>query len=205
LPQSQDDPLDDVLRRLSKTLGHPLRVKIMNALERDGVASPNELSAKLGEPLSDVAYHTRALRDLGVLEEVRTEQRRGATEHFYRATERALVANPEWERIPRAGRSGISHAIIDLMIGDISAAIEAQTFDELDDAQSTRIPMVVDERGWKETVDVLLAAFERTMEIRDESWARLLESGEEGFNSSVHILHFKTPGGASEDGRQPDL
>jgi hypothetical protein len=47
------------------------------------VASPSELPDALGEPLGNVSYHVRILRELDCIELVRTEPRRGALEHFY--------------------------------------------------------------------------------------------------------------------------
>ncbi len=37
--------------------------------------------------VSHLAYHIRVLRQLGFIELVETRQRRGALEHFYRATD----------------------------------------------------------------------------------------------------------------------
>jgi DNA-binding transcriptional ArsR family regulator len=183
-------------------------MKIMNAVEEEGVASPNELATKLGESLSDVSYHTRALRDLGALEEVKTEQRRGATEHFYRATERGLLLkDPEWKKIPRSARREITLSVLDLILDEITASIKADTFNELEDRHLTRTQSLVDEQGWKETVELLLGTFERIMEIREKAWERLSKSGEEGISSTVNIMHFKSsaiiPPPGSEEDSQP--
>jgi DNA-binding transcriptional ArsR family regulator len=51
------------------------------------VASPSELAAEQDAPVSDVAYHVRVLRELGVIELVSTRQVRGATQHFYRSAQ----------------------------------------------------------------------------------------------------------------------
>ena len=71
-------------QRLVRALAHPLRIKILEALT-ERVASPIRLSDDLDAGLSHVAYHTRALDKCGCLELVDTAQRRGATEHFYKA------------------------------------------------------------------------------------------------------------------------
>ena len=69
---------------MAKALAHPLRVQLLTALN-EGVASPNELAKRLNEPLTNVSYHVRMLHDLGCIELVETEPRRGALEHYYRA------------------------------------------------------------------------------------------------------------------------
>jgi DNA-binding PadR family transcriptional regulator len=66
-------------------LGHPVRLQCLVLLEVEH--SPSELAAMLkqfeGPTLGTVAYHMRMLRDYQLIEEVRTEPRRGAIEHFY--------------------------------------------------------------------------------------------------------------------------
>lgn len=69
---------------VAKALSHPLRATLLQLLG-EGQASPNELAKRLQEPLTNVSYHVRQLNELGLLELVATEPRRGALEHFYRA------------------------------------------------------------------------------------------------------------------------
>jgi hypothetical protein len=68
---------------------HPLRIKILVMLEREH--SPNEVANLLVAPLGVVAYHVRMLRDYGLIEETRTEPKRGAVEHFYTRTALAEI------------------------------------------------------------------------------------------------------------------
>ena len=56
-------------------------------------ASPVQLARRFGEGVNLVAYHMRILADIGAVELVRTEPRRGSTEHFYRATKRPYFAD----------------------------------------------------------------------------------------------------------------
>jgi DNA-binding transcriptional ArsR family regulator len=96
---------------LIKALDHELRQHILLAAIK-GEVSPNELSKSLGEGLSQVSYHVKVLREDcgGILKVTRTEQRRGALEHFYRADLEAvsptdaieqifamLSAGPDWD------------------------------------------------------------------------------------------------------------
>jgi DNA-binding transcriptional ArsR family regulator len=81
-PKQKQKPMIDP--RLVQALAHPLRVEIL-AILSERVASPNHLSVQLETDLTHVAYHTRTLNEFGCLTLVDTRQRRGATEHFYRA------------------------------------------------------------------------------------------------------------------------
>jgi DNA-binding transcriptional ArsR family regulator len=84
MPETNPEAID---RRLVRALSHPLRVRILEVLS-ERVASPNDLSGELDVELGAVAYHTRTLDRCGCLELVDTAQRRGATEHYYRAAAR---------------------------------------------------------------------------------------------------------------------
>src|SRR5262245_53785641 len=84
---------------LAKALSHPLRMQILTILGQR-VASPVELATELDVPLNNLSYHVRTLLDLGCIELVRTEPRRGTLEHFYRAIERPIISTDEWNTIP---------------------------------------------------------------------------------------------------------
>lgn len=183
---------DDVEQIVAKAFAHPLRVQILIILN-ERVASPNLLAQELDQSLNLVAYHVRVLEKYDCIELVDTKQRRGATEHFYRATRRQFLTDAEWARMPEALRPGLSGAMLKPIFDDVEAAISAGTFDELEDRHLSRSPMVVDQQGWNETVDVLNATLEKVLEIQAEASQRLASSDEQGMLSKVAILHFKSP------------
>lgn len=84
--------------RFAKALAHPLRARILEALADAGELSPNMAAEQLGEKLTNISYHFRMLLDLGAIELLRTEPRRGALEHYYRARVRLTVMH---ESVPR--------------------------------------------------------------------------------------------------------
>jgi DNA-binding PadR family transcriptional regulator len=71
------------------------------------VASPKELAPEVGETVGNMAYHIRKLEESGYVEPVRTEPRRGAEEHFYRATKAAVFTAEEWALVPRSFQARI--------------------------------------------------------------------------------------------------
>src|SRR3978361_784784 len=98
LPAQESGELDEGLLR---AISHPLRPRLPGMLA-GRPASPNMLARELELPLGRVSYHIRLLSDLGAIELVRTEPRRGALEHFYRAVTRGWVREDDWARRPRA-------------------------------------------------------------------------------------------------------
>lgn len=76
-------------QQLAKALSHETRARVL-AVMAAGKTSPKLVAERLGEDIRGIAYHVRVLRRLGCVELVETRQRRGAVEHFYEVTERAL-------------------------------------------------------------------------------------------------------------------
>jgi hypothetical protein len=157
------------------------------------VASPNMLAQQLDESLNLVAYHVRVLEKYDCIELVDTKQRRGATEHFYRATRRQLLTDDQWAQMPASLRPGMAAAVLKSIFEDIEAASKAGTLEEVDELHISRTPMVLDKQGWSDVADLLNNSLDRLIEIQAESNGRLGKSKEEGTLSRVHLLHFKSP------------
>ena len=178
--------------RLAKALAHPLRVQLLAALN-EGVASPNELAKKLGEPLTNVSYHVRMLHDLGTIELVDTEPRRGALEHYYRAVVRPFFGERDWKRLPKNARGSISDAVLQLVWEDAAEAIKGGLFDERDDRHLSRSVFAVDERGWEELRDLLAETLERAMQIQADSASRASKGDGDTFSVNLVMMTHPTP------------
>jgi DNA-binding transcriptional ArsR family regulator len=179
-------------QRLVKALAHELRVEILTILN-ERIASPNELAKELDEGLSQVSYHVKVLRDYECIQLVKTEPRRGAVEHYYRATSRPFVSDRGWRQIPATIRAGLSAELMGLIQGDVVRALEAGTFEAREDMHVTRTLMLLDERGWGELISALSETLGRVSKIQKESSARLQKSGEDGISASVSLLGFELP------------
>jgi len=190
------DPID---QRLVRSLAHPLRIQILELLT-DRVASPNLIANELESGLSDVAYHTRALDRYGALELVDTAQRRGATEHFYKATPGAFVGGPPWRKVPRTIRGGISAATLQTFLDKAIAALEAGTLDGRDDTIFRWMPLHLDEQGWREVVAINEEATKLMLAAHLRSQDRLRESGgEDCVSTVVGMAAFETAGSLEAD------
>ncbi len=157
---------------LVKVVAHPLRVQALSVLT-ERPASPKELAAELGSPVGNVSYHVRELEQVGLIELVDEKKRRGAIEHFYRAIARPLLSTEEWERLSLDDRQGFSAWIIQLLLVDASQALAAGTFDARGDRHLSRTPLLVDEEGWRELVEIKANALRAVLEVQAASAARL--------------------------------
>jgi DNA-binding transcriptional ArsR family regulator len=191
LAQTRTSP-EGITQQLAKALAHPLRVRILTSLHK-GVSSPNQLSQELGEPLGNVSYHVKTLLEYDCVELVKTEPRRGAVEHFYRATERAFFSASDWEKIPASARKGISGSILEMIGHDASAALIAGSIDARTDSHVSRTPLVIDDKGWTELTELLSETLNRAIEIQEESATRLAEDKTDPIATKLAILHFESP------------
>jgi DNA-binding transcriptional ArsR family regulator len=189
--QTRTSP-EGITQQLAKALAHPLRVRILTSLHK-GISSPNQLAQELGEPLGNVSYHVKTLLEFDCVELVKTEPRRGAVEHFYRATERAFFSDSDWEKIPASARKGISGAVLEMIGQDSTEALVAGTIDARSDSHVSRTPLVLDEKGWTELNALLGETLERAIQIQEESASRLADEKGDGIETKLAILHFESP------------
>jgi DNA-binding transcriptional ArsR family regulator len=191
LAQTRTTP-EGITQQLAKALAHPLRVRILTELHR-GISSPNQLAQELDEPLGNVSYHVKTLLEYDCVELVKTEPRRGAVEHFYRATERAFFSDADWAKIPASARKGINGVILETIGRDATAAMLEGTIDSRTDTHVSRTPLVLDDAGWKELSKLLAATLEQAMRIGEESASRLANEGSDGIPANLSLLHFEIP------------
>ena len=189
------EPFPDAIdQRLVRSLAHPLRIQILELLT-DRVASPNGLASELEAGLGDVAYHTRALDRYGALELVDTAQRRGATEHFYKANPEAFVGSPGWRKVPLPVRGGVSAATLQTFLDKAIAALQAGTLDGRDDTVFRWMPLHLDEEGFQEVVAILEEATKLMLAAHVRSQDRLSENcSEDTVSTVVGMAAFETAG-----------
>ena len=188
-------------QRLIKALAHPLRADIL-AILNERVASPNELAKGLGEGLSQVSYHVKVLNECECLELVKMEPRRGAVEHYYRATTRAFISDRDWERLPDVARSGFTAGLMRGAVEDAAAALRAGTFEARSDSHLSWTPLLVDEQGWKDLATLLAETLEGVMDIQAKSAGRLAETGEEATPAAVTMIGYEAfPEGSKKRGK----
>lgn len=177
-------------QKLVKALAHPLRAEIL-AILNERMASPNELSKELDEGLSQVSYHVKVLKDFECIEMVKTEPRRGAVEHYYRATARAFLSDTDWQLLPDSVKPGVSSAALRMILEDAVGALQAGTFDAREDRHVSWTPGLVDEQGWEELVDLINETLEKIIKIHTAAAKRLAKSGEDGIPTTAVLMNFE--------------
>jgi DNA-binding transcriptional ArsR family regulator len=178
--------------QLVKGLSHPVRTQCLTVLT-DRIASPREISEIIDEDLSNVSYHVRVLDELGLIELVSEEPVRGAVAHFYKAVERPLLSNEQWEQMPLEVRKAFSAYNWDILIKDATEAIERGTFDNRPDRHLTRTPLLLDSEGFARLSKAMDELLEKVFEEQAASAARRKESGEEPIHAVAGTALFVMP------------
>lgn len=182
-----------------KSLSHELRVEIMTVLS-ERVASPNELATMLNVGLSGVSYHVKVLKDYGRIELVRTEPRRGAVEHYYRATSKSLLPAKTWRGIKRGVRAAFGGGLASDLFDELADALPGGKLAK-SNSHICRMPLVLDAEGWK---NVVAMAERFTAEVEAEQHASAARAAKANGGAAaasaytVGVLAFestrKTPG-----------
>ena len=178
--------------RLAKALSHPLRPRILEQLTERGSASPSELADALGQPLGNVSYHVRILRELECVELVRTEPRRGALEHFYRATAHPWLDDEQWAGLPTGFRAKTLGHALSVIFDEAHRAIWEGGFDD-PETHVSRVELVLDAESRSEITDLLARTRGAAQRISRESAERQAGRGPEAPPPSVTalaLLHF---------------
>jgi DNA-binding transcriptional ArsR family regulator len=176
---AQQEKTETQIESLAAIVTHPLRRRIWYAMAEQRPISPRELADELGEPVNDVAYHVRRLRDLGVIELAGTRPVRGATQHFYRTVRRPYLTNEEVAELDPEDATASAANILRIEFADAAASLEADKLIERPEHYLFRMPANLDEEGWQEFHQIFAEAGERLYEAEARSVERRGKNGEQ--------------------------
>jgi hypothetical protein len=155
--------------------------------------SPAEYARLRSEPVSNVAYHFRALEKLDCIELVDTRQVRGSTEHYYQRAGNVVFDDDTWLEMPDEARQIVATSIVRDLVGRVTQALQAGTFTARKDVHITWRPVDLDEDGWIEVASILNGTFDAIAEAEVNAEKRLAKTGEKGLVATVALLGFESP------------
>lgn len=180
----------------AKGLTHPVRVEILaefGTLGR-GLMSASDFADRHDLPVSMVSHHFRKLEKWGYIEEVDQKKRRGAIEYFYRARKKHIFEGEEWSQLPLGVREGASRRTMSGLLGAVSRASEAGTFEDRPEERALAFDnIVLDEDGWQKLAVAFRELIDVAVEESKEAEKRLDESGEKGISAGWGLLLFVAP------------
>jgi DNA-binding transcriptional ArsR family regulator len=178
--------------RLVKAISHPLRVEILVEIDRAPM-SPSEYAARSGDELSTVAYHFRELEKAGCLTIVDETPRRGAIEHYYEVTKRALFSDEAFAQMPAPIRGGFNASIVGTFSERAREAIEADTMDSRENKHVTWTPVELDDSGFDRIMGMLGEVYTALGVEQLAAAERMKASGETSIHATVALFGFESP------------
>ena len=175
---------------MMKALAHPVRARALTVLN-ERMASPSELAEEQDEAVGYVAYHVRVLREMELIELVKSRQVRGATEHFYRGTIKPYLSDDFWGRLPKDARNGVSVAGLEVLNEAVKQAFEAGTFDARIDRHLSNLCVELDEQGWRQANELLANCLKGLIQIGAEAEGR--SNGSKPMRATFGLMGFESP------------
>jgi AcrR family transcriptional regulator len=173
-------------------LPHRLRLPQLLKIFNERIASVEELSRELDVPERDVRRLVGELRAGEMIEVAEERTRDGEVDVYYRASP-LILDDEHWAQLSLADRQRISAGVGHLITGEIDQALQDGSFDARVDRYLTRLPVRVDEQGWRELMAIHEKAFRACLEAQERSAERLRRNGEAGVEGrSVQAL-FEPP------------
>lgn len=180
---------------LAKVLSHPMRVQILMKMNSPRRAmSPVRFSEEAGLPLGNVSYHFRELEKAGCVEVVETIQRRGATEHVYEPSKRAMAWTREWESLGAVVKQNLAAVALRGAVEALGAAIDSGMYDSREGSHLAYDTLWVDELGWTELGMAVKSCIEEMLAITFEAGERLKQDPDAPrFLASYVLTSFQSP------------
>ncbi len=153
-------------------------------------ASPVMLANRFEDSLGVISYHVRTLYELGLLDLVSTRQRRGATEHIYRARAHPRFTDAAWDQLGTVPKQRMITACLEQIHDYATRSAAAGGFDPAD-AHFTRTPLKLDERGWTELARASKEWLRETARIEKAAARRLKADPDVAIDVGLVILLFE--------------
>ncbi|HET7122197.1 MAG TPA: hypothetical protein VFI17_13220 [Solirubrobacterales bacterium] len=178
---------------MGRAMAHPTRIGIlmsMNAPRRR--LSPRMYADETGERLANSSYHFRELEKFGCIELVGTQPVRGATEHFYEPSKRAMAWTKAWKALPDWIKQNLSATALRGLVEAVGEAIDAGTFEAREDAHLSFDAIRVDEQAWRELTALFNGTLENAIAIGERAEKRL-STDNPGFVATYGLTCFEAP------------
>ena len=135
MPDVPEEVFDATTATQLKALAHPLRQRLLYALDAGQSATISQLAASFGEHKGNIGHHLRVLHAAGLVRIVSSRQVRGGTELYYqRTTQRVHVGGP-----PQATTTAMLQAVADELAGTPEEPVLILRHVRLSPAQAERL------------------------------------------------------------------
>jgi AcrR family transcriptional regulator len=164
--------------------------ELLTYLSHGGVRA-EELARATGRPREEIEDQLSLLTEKGLAQVVEDEEERAETLF---STGWRVWNNEEWEERDPMERAQISAEIGGAIKEEVEEAFAAGTFDSRPERTLIRLPMWLDDEGWRELQQTLDGTFETCQEIqRRVQQRRERRDAEPGIPARVILASFEAP------------
>ena len=189
---SSDYSVVAITRKVAKAVSHPLRVRILAALNETEMGPGGFTRRNPDVDLREASRHFRRLRDLECIELIGRRPGRGR-EQLYRAVRRAMFDLTAWEAVPPENRNGVTDEALSTFLRRVAQAAEAGTLDRRDERWISWTALKFDEQGWADFLASVERAFDRSLQLGVDAPLRMAETNEEPIPVTVGLFYFESP------------
>ena len=126
-------------------------------------------------------------------------RRRGAVEHYYRVENRPSIRGEAWKGTPDIVKEAFLNSVLGNIAGQVNAAASSGGFG--DDSHVSRLPLTLDEQGFKEVGEEYERLVERLREIETDAQKRAKEADhQDEVNTLAVLMFFEAAPGEEADG-----
>jgi DNA-binding transcriptional ArsR family regulator len=173
---------------LARAVGHPMRVRIIAALD-DGPCALDTLAARVGGDRKAVAGHARLLAQAGLVRSTRV----GRTS-TYELVSQPAFSDDEYEALSLAAREAAVAAALANAHTAAATALESGGFDR-PEVHVSRTPLELTEAQWRSLSSAFAELLERVEAARADGAA---EADEATIKASAVLMLFERGDGVAE-------
>jgi hypothetical protein len=159
--------------------------------------SPKEFFDEFGGgSLSRVSRHFKTLLKydwIKLVDEKSGGRRRGAVEHFYRATDSPVFDGQIWADLPPLLKEEITWQVFATLAERVKEAMEAKTIDARPERHLTWSSARYDKIGWERILAKTMELYDFIAEEQEAVNERMAESGEKPIPVVIGLAVFETP------------
>jgi hypothetical protein len=193
LVESRKEPLVPFPERLAPILADDVCMQIVAELNRREMSVTQFHREFGGAAIGGIRRRFRKLETSGWLKKVNEEtggQRRGATEHFYRATGPAIADDGPW-MLPESLRGTSDWEVFEHLGEKVKEAIRTGSFDARVDRYVTWSLVSLDEQGWANVIAGIEALSAFAFEEQERASDRMAKSGGQPVIMTVGLGAFE--------------
>jgi hypothetical protein len=201
LVESDKEPLIPFPERLAPVLADDVCMQIVSELNRREMSATQFHREFGGATISGIRSRFERLKTSGWLKKVNEKtggRRRGASEHFYRATRPAFRDGSTWTEPSDALRRIRSWRTFERFSEKVTEAMQAGTFDARVDRYVTLSFLSLDQQGWANVVAGIEALSALIFEEQERAKDRMAKSGEKPILLTAGLGAFEAPKDAAK-------